>query len=150
MGAELLGQSSNFPTINYLLGATAMNRAAKSTAVQFILFLFLFAIAATIRAEHDHTGGTGTINDEVHILTAPARMILDHNKWLLNGTTIGSTLSRSSNTKAQGLYQQAHRLYRKAETSLESGEENLARDLAHQSIQSLYESDRQHYNLAAK
>lgn len=120
-----------------------MKNAAWSTAVQTSLFLFLFSITATLQAEHSN-------DDELHIATAPARMILDHNKWLLTGSTIGDALSKSSNSKARGLYEEAHRLFRKAELSLNSGEESQARIHAVRSIQFLYESDRHHYELAFK
>ena len=121
-----------------------MSKAARNAAIQMSSLLLLFSVAATSQADHDPNA------EEQHILTAPARMILDHNKWLLVGSTIGSALSKSSNSKAKGLYNEAHRLYTKAETSYESGEENLARDLSQQSMKALYESDKHHYALPDK
>jgi hypothetical protein len=128
------------------LGEIDMDKAAEKTSLLLIFFLLLVAPTG-VQAEKGSKIDSGTFYKEVDHPTFPAPMLLEHNRRLLGGTTIGSTLSNSPNLRARGLYIEALKLHKKAIVTYRAGQEDLAKVYAYQSIRTLYRSDRLHYNL---
>lgn len=76
-----------------------------------------------------------------------AKTIIQHNDRLLNNSTIGEALKFSAKSKARELYNKAEVLFNQASTAFIEGQEEKAKNLAYQSIEFVYQSDRAHYGL---
>lgn len=120
-------------------------------AEKLLMLFLLFVYFSNVSAEVQFVGGSNTSSEnyssQVDTSMLSTSTILEHNKRLLNKTTIGTTLLKTSNMKAKNLYTRASRLYVSAVSKYHSGQMVSARELAFQSIRTLYLADRLHYNL---
>jgi hypothetical protein len=124
-----------------------MNKAAEKTPLLTLLFVSLLITTADVRTEEFNKSNTGSLYSQIENSIVSTWAVLEHNRRLLDGTTIGDVLKKTTNSQARHHYTQARWLYDKAIITYQSGQEELARDLAFQSIHAIYKSDRLHYNL---
>jgi len=124
-----------------------MKNTTQKTPLLILLFSSLLIVAANAQAEMDDIMYSNSVSNEIDRSMLSAMAILEHNQRLMEQTTIGDTLKTTTNSRAQDLLTQARVLFKKAITAYHSGEEELAKDLAFESITTIYESDKHHYEL---
>ena len=125
-----------------------MKNTAERAPLLVLSFATLLLSSTGVIAELENKIATNTLYNQTHNSSIPASTILKHNNRLLYGTTIGATLTKTTNHRAKALHKQALFLHEKANDAYRNGEKDLAKKYAIQSIHNIYNADRQHYNLA--
>ena len=109
-----------------------------------VIFMFLLISASTTQAGNITIAPTEQTNGMIS-----AGAMLQHSKHLLYNTTIGEGIKSSREQRVKELYQKAYDLFLKASEAHNSGQENRAMELAHQSIRTFYAADKAHYGLTS-
>jgi hypothetical protein len=120
-----------------------MKTLIQKYSLQSVVIMFLLVSASTIQAEQITIAPT----EQTHAMIS-AGSVLQHNKHLLNNTTIGEDLKASSTQRVKSLYKMAHDFFLEATDAHRSGLERKAKELAHKSISFFYAADKAHYNLS--
>ena len=124
-----------------------MKNTAKKTSLLILLFSSLFIVAANTQAEMYNTMNSHSVSNQIDRSMLSALAVLEHNQRLMEQTTIGDSLKMTTNSQAKDLLTQARVLFKKAITAYHLGQEDLAKDLAFESISTIYKSDKHHYGL---
>jgi len=84
------------------------------------------------------------------VQTVSVAELLEHNKRLLEGTTIGAVLRTSSNKEASALYYKAMDLAALANEAHQKGSSDWARSLVSKSTHKIYAADAAHWGMYVK
>lgn len=115
--------------------------------MQILLAGLFLALISTSQAEQGNNIELNYHNAQKPSSMMPAGIVLAHNQWLLESTTIGVVLKESSNPRVIDLYTEAAILYRAAKDAHQSGRERDASVLANKSISAIYTADKVHHNI---
>ena len=124
-----------------------MKKIAQKTPLLILLFSSLFLVTGNAQADTYNTMYGDSVSNNIDRSMLSAEAVLVHNQRLLEYSTLGSALEMSTNSQAKDLLAQSRKLFIEAVTAYRSGEEELAKDLAFQSINTFYKSDKIHYQM---
>ncbi len=122
------------------------NELVTKNLIKFVFGAFCLVFALSTQAD-----GVDKVTiaptEQTHAMIS-AGSVLQHNKHLLDNTTIGKDLKTSPTQRVKNLYKMAYNFFIEATDAHKSGQERKAKELAHKSINIFYAADKAHYNLA--
>jgi len=124
-----------------------MKNTAQKTSLLILLFSSLFLVTGNAQADTYNNMYGNSVSNNIDRSMLSAGAVLVHNQRLLEYSTLEYSLKTTTNSQAKDLLAQARKLFIKAVTAYRAGEEDLAKELAFESINTFYESDKHHYEL---